>query len=112
MLRGEARKHLQTCRESIPAWIMPRYMVADLFPPEPELFDAIIVDEASQLDIGGLFLFYLAKKVIVVGDNMQISPLELALIVIILLVSNSNTLRILNTIRRCLLIAVFTTMQK
>ena len=74
LLRREARKHLQTCRESIPAWIMPRYMVADLFPPEPELFDAIIVDEASQLDIGGLFLFYLAKKVIVVGDNMQISP--------------------------------------
>ena len=55
--------------------------------------------------------FFLAKKVIVVGDNMQISPLELALIVIILLGSNSNTLRILNTIRRCLLIAVFTTMK-
>lgn len=37
-------------------------------------FDVIIVDEASQCGFDGIPLFYLGKKIIVVGDDKQIRP--------------------------------------
>ena len=73
-LRREARKYMDDCRKAIPIWIMPRYLVAEMIDPSPGLYDLVIVDEASQLGIESLFLFYIAKKVIVVGDDQQISP--------------------------------------
>ena len=42
--------------------------------PAPARYDLVIVDEASQLGIESLFLFYIAKKMVVVGDDQQISP--------------------------------------
>jgi superfamily I DNA and/or RNA helicase len=38
------------------------------------VFDIVIVDEASQSGPDTLALLYLAKQIIVVGDNQQISP--------------------------------------
>ncbi len=73
-LRAEAQKSMAVCVEAIPAWIMPRYRVAESFDPKPEMFDYVIVDEASQMGIEGLFLYGLAKQIVVVGDNEQISP--------------------------------------
>lgn len=73
-LRAEARKYMEQCREAIPVWIMPRYLVAEMVDPTPERYDFVIVDEASQLGIESLFLFYIAKKMVVVGDDQQISP--------------------------------------
>jgi very-short-patch-repair endonuclease len=73
-LRREARRYLEQCREAIPAWIMPRTTVGDMVEARPGRFDAVIIDEASQLSIDSLFLFYLADQQIVVGDDMQISP--------------------------------------
>lgn len=73
-LRREARQYMDQCREAIPVWIMPRYLVADMITPAPNRYDLVIVDEASQLGIDSLFLFYIAKKLIVVGDDQQISP--------------------------------------
>src|SRR5438105_5723531 len=40
----------------------------------PEAFDVVIVDEASQSGPEALFLQFLARHVIVVGDDQQISP--------------------------------------
>jgi superfamily I DNA and/or RNA helicase len=34
----------------------------------------VIVDEASQVDISGLLATYLGKKVVIVGDDEQVSP--------------------------------------
>jgi len=73
-LRRSARENATRASDSIPAWIMPRYKVAEMMSVRPESFDVIIVDEASQSGIESLFLFYLAKKIIIVGDDQQISP--------------------------------------
>jgi very-short-patch-repair endonuclease len=72
--RREAQKHLNRCREAVPAWVMPLHRVWDTVEPAPGIFDVIIVDEASQCGFDGLPLFYLGKKIIVVGDDKQIRP--------------------------------------
>jgi AAA domain len=37
-------------------------------------FDVVIVDEASQAGISGLLAAYLGSKVVVIGDDEQVSP--------------------------------------
>ena len=73
-LRREARQYMDQCRDAIPVWIMPRYLVAEMVDPAPGRYDLVIVDEASQLGVESLFLFYISKKMVVVGDDQQISP--------------------------------------
>ena len=65
---------MQQCRPAIPVWIMPLYRVAEQIEIEPEVFDVVIVDEASQTGPEGLLLQYLARQCIIVGDDKQISP--------------------------------------
>ena len=72
--RREAQQHLNECREAVPAWVMPLHRVWDTVDPAPGIFDLIIVDEASQCGVEALPLFYLGKKVLIVGDDKQISP--------------------------------------
>lgn len=72
--RKEARYHLDHCRSAIPAWVMPIYRVAETTKPGPNQFDVAIIDEASQSGPEALFLHYIARKIVVVGDDQQISP--------------------------------------
>lgn len=72
--RREAQGHLNQCREAVPAWVMPLHRVWDTVDPAPGMFDVIIVDEASQCGVEALPLFYLGKKILIVGDDKQISP--------------------------------------
>lgn len=72
--RREAQEHLNKCREAVPAWVMPLHRVWDTVDPAPGMFDVIIVDEASQCGVEALPLFYLARKILIVGDDKQISP--------------------------------------
>lgn len=76
LLRREARKLMAECRKSVPVWIMPFSRVVDSFNPGERMFDVLVIDEASQLDISGLLAFYLAERVIIVGDHEQVSPLS------------------------------------
>lgn len=76
----DAREHLDGCRRAIPAWIMPLYRVAETMPAEPELFDVAIIDEASQSGPEALLLAYLARKLVVVGDDKQISPSNIGIV--------------------------------
>jgi len=69
-----ARDDMDECRSAIPAWVMPLYRVAETIHPSADAFDVVIVDEASQSGLEALFLSYLAKRVIVVGDDQQIKP--------------------------------------
>ena len=72
--RRQAQAHLNACREAVPAWVMPLHRVWDTVSPAPGMFDVIIVDEASQCGVEALSLFYLGKKILIVGDDKQISP--------------------------------------
>ncbi|HEY7199142.1 MAG TPA: AAA domain-containing protein [Candidatus Dormibacteraeota bacterium] len=72
--RHQAREAMHGCRSAIPAWIMPIFKVAETVDMTPEAFDVVIVDEASQSGPEALFLQFLGSRVIVVGDDQQISP--------------------------------------
>lgn len=72
--RREAQRHLNECKGAIPAWIMPLHKVWDTVKPTPGIFDVIIVDEASQCGWQSIPLLYMGKRIIIVGDDQQISP--------------------------------------
>jgi very-short-patch-repair endonuclease len=76
--RETAKKHMEGCRNAVPAWVLPIYRVAEFMQPGKDLFDVVIVDEASQSGLDALFLTYIARKVVVVGDDKQISPVPFA----------------------------------
>jgi len=69
-----ARQAMSEAREAVPAWIMPLNEVLESIPPDPNSFDVVIVDEASQAGIEALFLLWLAPRIIVVGDERQCAP--------------------------------------
>lgn len=72
--RATARKELKKCQSAIPAWVMPMHRVVENVGPVPEAFDVAIIDEASQSGPEAILLNYIAKKVVVVGDDKQIRP--------------------------------------
>ena len=74
-LKAEARKLMAKCQTAVPAWIMTVNRVLESLVPGQNEFDVVIVDEASQSDISALAVIYMAKKVIIVGDDKQVSPL-------------------------------------
>lgn len=74
MLQKKARELMPYCQTAIPVWIMPLNSVVENFDPRENKFDVIIIDEASQADILALSALYLGKKIIIVGDEEQVSP--------------------------------------
>jgi very-short-patch-repair endonuclease len=72
--RTEITEAMDRCRPSVPVWIMPIYRIAEQMRIQPNLFDVVIVDEASQAGLEASFLQYLAPKVVVIGDDKQVSP--------------------------------------
>ncbi|WP_126268717.1 AAA domain-containing protein [Corynebacterium alimapuense] len=72
--RRDVRRHLDSCRAAVPVWIMPLFRVIDQFKLEENMFDVIIVDEASQAGVDAIFLQYLAPRIVVIGDQKQVSP--------------------------------------
>lgn len=77
--RRDARRYLTECLPKIPAWVMPLHKLWATIKASPGLFDTVIIDEASQADISALVLFFLAKRIIVVGDKMQNSPQDVGI---------------------------------
>lgn len=74
-LRTEARKLMAKCQEAVPGWIMPMNRALESLDPRVNRFDIIIVDEASQSDVSALAIAYMARKLIIVGDDKQVSPM-------------------------------------
>ncbi|WP_433151879.1 AAA domain-containing protein [Actinomadura nitritigenes] len=73
--RAEAQRLMPEAMGAVPVWIMPYYRVAESFDPAvAPRFDVVIIDESSQCDVFALGLLGLGHKVVVVGDDKQISP--------------------------------------
>lgn len=72
--RVEIQEAMDRCRPSVPVWIMPIYRIAEQVRVQPNLYDVVIVDEASQAGLEASFLQYLAPKIVVIGDDKQVSP--------------------------------------
>lgn len=62
-------------RDLKPVWLMSPLSVSDTLPLDPDLFDVVIFDEASQIPVEeAVPALYRAPQVIVVGDEMQLPP--------------------------------------
>ncbi|MFL6180592.1 MAG: AAA domain-containing protein [Actinomycetes bacterium] len=72
--RRDARTAMAQCYDAVPCWIMPTWRVAEQLPGEVGSFDLVIMDEASQSDIRELPALLRGKKILVVGDDKQVSP--------------------------------------
>ncbi|HEY7597636.1 MAG TPA: AAA domain-containing protein [Actinophytocola sp.] len=72
--RVEVRQAMDRCRPAVPVWIMPVYRIAEQLRIRPDMFDVVIVDEASQAGLEATFLQYLAPRMVVIGDDKQVSP--------------------------------------
>ena len=72
--RGQARQAADLAQPAIPCWILPHYRVSEALPTEFGSFDLVIIDEASQSDLSALPALLRAKKLLVVGDDKQVSP--------------------------------------
>ena len=63
----------------LPVWIMTPDDAARLFPCEPGLFDVVIIDEASQVDLPSITpILYRAKNAIISGDPRQMQARRFA----------------------------------
>ena len=60
-----------------PIWLMSPLSVSDTLPLNPDQFDVVIFDEASQITLEeAVPSIYRAPQVIVVGDEMQLPPTD------------------------------------
>jgi len=61
-----------------PCWLASPESVCKVFPLKRNLFDLVIVDEASQLAVERALPFlYRAKSVVIAGDEKQLQPFDL-----------------------------------
>lgn len=69
------REEMNVAKNAIPVWIMPIDKLIEQYPftNEPP-FDILIMDESSQTSVLDVSALARAKKIIIVGDDKQISP--------------------------------------
>jgi REase_MTES_1575/AAA domain len=72
--RASARKAMLQANKAVRCWIMPHWRVSESLPSDLALFDLVILDEASQSDMWALPAILRGKKLLVVGDDKQVSP--------------------------------------
>ena len=73
-LRRDVQNAMERCYSAVPCWIMPSWRVSEMLPSEPGSFDLVVIDEASQSDIRELPVVLRGQKILVVGDDKQVSP--------------------------------------
>ena len=72
--RRDARAAMGDAAGAVPCWIMPHSRISEAMPADIGAFDLVIVDEASQSDLWALPAILRGKKILVVGDDKQVSP--------------------------------------
>lgn len=72
--RRDAQRAMVEAQGAIPCWIMSHAKVSESMPAAFGAFDLVIVDEASQSNLWALPAAVRGKKILVVGDDKQVSP--------------------------------------
>jgi very-short-patch-repair endonuclease len=72
--RTAAQNAMSMAYMAVPCWVMPQWRVSESIPSVVGLFDLVVIDEASQSDISAMPALLRAKKLLVVGDEKQVSP--------------------------------------
>ena len=77
-LVGEQESEIQEILPFLPIWVVTNLSAKNNFPLKENLFDLLIIDEASQCDIASaLPLFFRAKQVVIIGDDKQLKHISL-----------------------------------
>jgi very-short-patch-repair endonuclease len=72
--RQDARNAAAEANAAIPCWIMPHHRVSESLPAQLGCFDLVVIDEASQSDLSALPSLFRGRKLLIVGDDKQVSP--------------------------------------
>lgn len=72
--RRDARDAMTDAAGAVPCWIMSHARISEAMPADIGAFDLVVVDEASQSDLWALPAILRGKKILVVGDDKQVSP--------------------------------------
>lgn len=72
--RRDAREMMFDAAGAVPCWIMNHSRTSEAMPADIGAFDLVIVDEASQSDLWALPAILRGKRILVVGDDKQVSP--------------------------------------
>jgi len=77
-LVGEQRCEMEELLSFLPIWVVTNLSAKNSLPLKENLFDLLIIDEASQCDIASaLPLFYRAKRAVIIGDPKQLKHISL-----------------------------------
>jgi len=72
------KKNMKRILGFLPIWVITNLSAKNSIPLENNLFDILIIDEASQCDIASAFpLFYRAESVVIIGDPKQLKHISL-----------------------------------
>lgn len=72
LLKSDASEWIRTL---LPVWMANPSQVADFFPTKKEQFEYVLFDEATQIPlVNSLGALYRSKRVVVVGDEQQMTP--------------------------------------
>ena len=74
--RQEYLDAFERCVRYIPCWILTSSQISDYLPADFDLFDLVVLDEASQSDVTALPGILRGKQWFIVGDGKQVSPTE------------------------------------
>jgi very-short-patch-repair endonuclease len=72
--RRDAREAMVDAAGAVPCWVMSHAKVSESMPAEIGAFDLVIVDESSQSNLWALPAILRGAKILVVGDDKQVSP--------------------------------------
>lgn len=77
-LHTQRTRAMQRILRFLPVWVVTNLSAKQSFPLKNNLFDVLIIDEASQCDIiSALPLFYRAKHIVIIGDPHQLKHISL-----------------------------------
>jgi superfamily I DNA and/or RNA helicase len=77
-LIGEQESEVKELLSFLPIWVVTNLSAKNSLPLKENLFDLLIIDEASQCDIASaLPLFYRAKQAVIIGDPKQLKHISL-----------------------------------